>query len=478
MSVGISNKCFPPAQRCINCERKGHDERPTRYGNPSKEYKRCSECRLMTYCDKDCQLDHWLRIHKHHCRFLSGKKHLNNSRHNPLTCALCIEDRKSTTEEVESIKSPKMFCYIEEGVNWMRTGIGRSFGFHCEGKTCDCSEDVLWPGQLPFSLGEVSGKYIGDGRDEMIAHALKLAVAIKMKDKMENVKEETRNLIFCLNQGRMDMWTDLLVCGKVLSEPTCHNEMLDTAMENLKRYLGATNPWWMALRFSLDVFVSIGIYGNRALQPANCQEYSKFTTLKKVIEFDGSQYDNIIFALENNLLRHFKVFPKIVAKSLVLLLPNDLRCQACNKKVEGQFSLKDDEKPKYPQWHPSIGKNGSCKVYCSSLKNPNCLQDEYDRNVVLRLRCNADQWKIYDDELSEYISRSRMCDECSKRSISTHRCTGCLAVQYCSTECQKKDLDFHKQVCSNWAKDESKKLGSSREQKKYWKSVADNAPRE
>jgi hypothetical protein len=38
---------------------------------PTNECKRCSKCRILKYCSKECQTKHWYREHKEICRLIT-----------------------------------------------------------------------------------------------------------------------------------------------------------------------------------------------------------------------------------------------------------------------------------------------------------------------------------------------------------------------------------------------------------------------
>ena len=61
----------------------------------------------------------------------------------------------------------------------MKVALSKNFDFHEEGKKCKCSLSIAC--QLPFGLGEVSGDFVGDGLDEMVAHSLKIVNAMLQK---------------------------------------------------------------------------------------------------------------------------------------------------------------------------------------------------------------------------------------------------------------------------------------------------------
>ena len=36
--------------------------------------RRCSSCKVLLYCDKECQKEHWTLVHRHHCKALAKAK--------------------------------------------------------------------------------------------------------------------------------------------------------------------------------------------------------------------------------------------------------------------------------------------------------------------------------------------------------------------------------------------------------------------
>jgi len=44
---------------------------------------------MFDYCGEDCQQEHWLKVHKKHCKYLVVKKVLAMSEHDEVTCLLC-----------------------------------------------------------------------------------------------------------------------------------------------------------------------------------------------------------------------------------------------------------------------------------------------------------------------------------------------------------------------------------------------------
>ena len=153
-------------------------------------YKRCTGCWVMTYCDNHCQKEHWQLVHRYHCQYLSGKKQVQV--HKADSCEVCIEQYKNVK------KSPKIVCNIEAESKRMSNELGAVFGFHGNGKACNCSLEYL--SQHPFPLGEIPGRQICMGLDEMIVHIERVATAMinqTIRDK-KTLKKDIEQLFVIL----------------------------------------------------------------------------------------------------------------------------------------------------------------------------------------------------------------------------------------------------------------------------------------
>merc|ERR550519_1086566 len=161
---------------------------------------------------------------------------------------------------------------------------------------------------------------------------------------------------------------------------------------------------------------------------------------------------------KNNLWHRFKLWPSKINKTLVLRLPKDAFCVSCNTDLSGQIVGPVNN------WNPSmpfpnlLGGVASCGgivATCSPFRNFDCGKDYYTRSIALEL---TDEEAL---ERKTLFEKTRVCHLCLKMSSTSHRCTECLAAQYCSKDCQEKDWnDFHKTVCSTWAEDPSRRLMS------------------
>jgi len=491
MSLGVTKECFSPASMCHNCKRKRRDEISEKT-DERKEFLRCSGCHLLTYCDKHCQTEHWQKVHKRHCKFLSGRKLLNNSMHMEDTCTLCIDEKNATVGEILDIKSPKTRCHIKLMVKTMKEVQGSGFGFHREGKTCKCSLD--FPCELPLPLGEVCGKYIDKGLDGMLAHALKIVGAMGTKDIWKDsndngAKKGTlirlwRNLI----AFRSGLWGSVLVAGvsKSRDEKVAKKYLTDPVKE-LKVYYGTGNAWWKALMFAHDNIIHMNEELNSDIMDTNSIRNSMYKNFKLIQDYNQSQSRNQEYVDRNNLWPKFQLWPSLAGASLVILLPEGTRCHACNSALSGQVIVTEDEVVvkvsnneviltdgegvrSRPMLMSRLGEHGELVACCSV---PRCFRECFYKDVKLSSQADEEKSKEILEETKAFLVQSRDCDVCLKRSLSSHRCSKCYAAQYCSTQCQGEDLKFHKTVCSIWAKDKFRKIISAKQQKKIVQSQVD-----
>ena len=116
----MSSTTFPQqlhAKTCANCKIFGWKQ-PDLGTSPLKQpdmgtrpLKRCTGCRMLFYCSKECQAEHWRKVHKDHCRFLSGRRPLASKGHNKEDCKHCIME-EAAGEAVFKEGNPNYICFF------------------------------------------------------------------------------------------------------------------------------------------------------------------------------------------------------------------------------------------------------------------------------------------------------------------------------------------------------------------------------
>ena len=80
--------------------------------DPKKPLQRCTRCHVVTYCGRECQEEHWNKVHRKHCKYLGGIKKAPHSEHQKETCDTCIASN-SLGDLVFSPTNPNYVCIFE-----------------------------------------------------------------------------------------------------------------------------------------------------------------------------------------------------------------------------------------------------------------------------------------------------------------------------------------------------------------------------
>ena len=76
--------------------------------------KLCAGCRKISYCSKECQEEHWRKVHRQHCKIFSGRRKNSNDKcgvHDKETCSECIM-QKAAGQAVFKEKNPNYICVL------------------------------------------------------------------------------------------------------------------------------------------------------------------------------------------------------------------------------------------------------------------------------------------------------------------------------------------------------------------------------
>ena len=94
------------AKRCANCVIFGWEQ----VDPVVSPLRRCTGCYKISYCSKECQEEHWHKVHKQHCKFFSGAKSLEGKDlHEKDTCTYCILQKEAGVEVFKQ-DNPNYIC--------------------------------------------------------------------------------------------------------------------------------------------------------------------------------------------------------------------------------------------------------------------------------------------------------------------------------------------------------------------------------
>ena len=112
----------PHDRTCANCKIFGWKQ-PDQETSPLKKpdqgaspLKRCTGCWKLSYCSKECQTEHWKKVHRHHCRILSGRSCLGDNGHNKEDCRHCVME-EAAGKAVLKEGNPNYICFFNPTKN-------------------------------------------------------------------------------------------------------------------------------------------------------------------------------------------------------------------------------------------------------------------------------------------------------------------------------------------------------------------------
>ena len=92
-------KILKTCYNCLNYGWKQTDDKST--------IKQCNRCKLAFYCSKQCQKEHWHKLHKKQCKYLAEVKVLPLSKHDEAACLMC-----KGAKDVSQPGSPVLPCTL------------------------------------------------------------------------------------------------------------------------------------------------------------------------------------------------------------------------------------------------------------------------------------------------------------------------------------------------------------------------------
>ena len=410
---------------CINCRVYG-------WKQPENltTVKRCTKCYMVSYCGKDCQVEHWHKVHKNHCKFLSGRKKGEDSEHNLETCKTCIAFR-SAGVSVHKPTNPTYFCiFLLKDWSWNKI-------------------PSQYPHPFPFT------GLPGDRFEKMVTVAQKILLKIKMTEDLpymlDNQVDEIGQRLWSLR--------GLLYGLRLYGVTYDHMPILDKLRIT---FFDPTSPWQVLqnacsrlYRGDYLLLRSFEIVKNLMISTNEVQFESSLKSLdslpKDVRQMSKKDQffevaDKIIEALDKEVVPH-QVLATIACKG-----KTKQNCSQCHKEVVVQSILTSYFTAKGPAVvvNPLQTKRFVCE-------KPECIKKEQES-------ISAKEKSWYMPVLITYTKLSQTrCDYCFLLAPlkEVHR-SKCLTKNYCSQSCRNADDAVHAVCC---APDEEHRLVDPRKVK-------------
>lgn len=374
-----------------------------------KTPKKCSRCKLLVYCSPICQLEHYNKTHKNHCKYLAGIKVKEGSIHTKKNCPRCISTKRLPVEELMDPLSSIYPCIF---------GPGGLTGEEKRNKLTGQKQMTLCNGGfLPFELGEITGKF---------NHPLEqcLSILAHMCMKLTYTTPEAYDQLWAvaekLSHMRTDAWNNWIQAVNMDVFPQTFRETSKELFNKIrlicrdycqKKEVMEGIDWWMTLSLFVEVTCDLAsclLAGNRFREECS----ASLQPILDLVTKEMPAYDDIIRAMCNEKVERV--------------------CEGCNEEmVVRAFCAQTDwldEKRDFGVI--TIGPRG-IKLSCTQ-----CVEKVHKEDL-----------RLVDEPFLNVGSRRIVCHYCWRFCTGRPRCEGCQSKVYCSVECRHADWDIHEMFC-------------------------------
>jgi len=438
---------FSKEKECRNCKIFGWKQPDDR-----SRLQRCTRCKLVWYCSKQCQKEHWYNAHKHHCKYLALRKVLPKAKHDEATCLVCKDESMAGQVNMSKPSNTVLPCY-------MSTANKKFMGI--------TSSASVGPEVLAKPLGEMTGNY--SKLDATFAIMLRILVKMKMTNHIiwRACKSSAEQLYSILLEIRGKECRSQLFTkpGTALHDVAFISEeasiVFDNALKDIDTWFLTRNDQYGPLVLPWCTFKILYDFArnNELMKGSLIGEYlgasdmaEEFGEVRITHSKFHNLWENMLDKLKEGLVPWTTLVEVLCEGNLVQ------QCHECGVQVHvqnvvalsapviGLFQAVPHLIFGCGFIYSLCGKFSCCK---SIIKDSDCIA----RTSLLRL---------YARLLWEYVGEE--CDYCGgfNQEVKSHRCSGCRTKVYCGVECLNKD-EVHLKLCEGEKRKRKPSSGSRRE---------------
>jgi len=467
---------FRMTEICWNCPTYGWFD-PMIETKSERPLSSCKNCKLAMYCSKECQKEHWKKVHKKHCKYLSGADPSPILAHGaPADCKKC---QSKLTDEAVNVYP----CHIQQSFSgplreMMLPGVrqcvplGEVTGHYVSKH--DKNVSILQ--QILALLREL---YVDEGADLRTDPFSKLArcltnirITIWYQSLLSNTEEDIdKNLEINFHEMREDLLFPLLSnivkCQELVAEMVI--DISESYVEDIS--WKSLHDLWESFILFFNLFLQANFFYRNMFDLQHISSES-FELSEHTLELRDQVYGSNFLAIWESMMEAAK--DKMIQKKELLKIYCDGQlhrtCDVCSAEIEVSafypfYVLASDMFGGSEQRGENVKKD-QFRIVELFLKNSPYISfgvKKYFCCGEALCQIKAD-WAMVrskaltmstGQELSEKFVLNR-CDSCYKVTEGGHRCSNCKMKVYCSELCQNNDWSVHKICCEDLKKSDDK----------------------
>jgi hypothetical protein len=421
------------------------------------------------------------------CKIFSKKKKTEPVSHTEHTCHCCkfLKAIQDGTGQVNPF--PCDVGTVETSLMPMYWSL---FGYHSftlqDKSTCQCTRGVKdtrqstvnYPMQCPFTLGEVSGKYLG-WIDEKLATLILYTSSTLLYSNLQ--LEGSTDLLFKIWKYLMNLraiyWylvtnekrrcmTEVLFAQRLhLTATTLNEEDSMMFLQADENKAASKNVWWETFLHQLADFYKRLRWTHyqmfdMAMPDHRRQEFGHLVPIQKYA------IDCLRQPLE--FLLPSKLEGPMMNSNFMVTLSEGTLCSACDLDLSNKTAAWQILSVIYTMWpvnckEMSVRAIKGLPIIFEARNLPMQMDLAQGQELV---SCGAQDciqniakvWMDYFEQLAimtiNWVFKTHRCHGCLKFCYESHRCSGCRSVRYCSKACLLEDWKVHEPSCKEMAGDE------------------------
>jgi len=470
---------FKMTKICWNCPTYGWYD-PMIEAKSEKPLSSCKNCKLAMYCSKECQKEHWKKVHKKHCKYLAGTEPSPILAHGaPADCKKCQSWLADESGDVypchiqQSFPEP-MNEYMLPGVRQC-VPLGEVTGYYVskQDKNISILQQIL--ALLRESYVDEKRADSGTGSISNLAQSLTtLRITVWYQSLLSNTEEDIdKNVEINFYEMRKDILLPLLSnivkCQKFVLEMVVDINESDEEDVSSASLLDL----WESFILFFNLFLLANFFYRNMFDLQHISSES-FELSDHTSELRDQVFGSNFLAIWDNMLEAAK--NKIIPLKELLEIYCDGQlhrtCDVCSDDIQVStfYPFHIVATPIFgaaeEQGEDVINDRGKLTLlptmkdfpYISFGEKQNyCCGDSLCQDKVNWAMVRSKTLTMSTgQELSEKFVLNR-CDSCYKVTEGGHRCSNCKMKVYCSQLCQNNDWPVHKICCEDLRKSEDKR---------------------